>query len=212
VRQEVKRLGMRGLKPFAGFAKRPDKRNAEIPEFFPEWMARLAHQEGWSVTLHMQRERSLADPSNQHWVRRYCEAFPGMTLILDHCARGFNPHHAIEGLKHLEGLPNLCADTSVVCSPLGVMACIRYLGPRRVLYGSDFWCSHVHGVNLPVGDSFLWMEPDAPAWQDVVYGRKPVLVGLENLRAIRAACETLRLSDGEIEAIFWGNAARVLGL
>ena len=212
VRQEVKRLGMRGFKPFAGFAARPDKPNAEIPEFFPEWMAALAGQEGWSVTLHMQREHSLADPSNQHWIRRYCEAFPDMTLILDHCARGFNPHHAIEGLKRLQGLPNLCADTSVVCSPLGVMACIRHLGPRRVLYGSDFWCSHIRGVNLPVGESFVWMEQDAPAWQDVAYGCKPVLVGLENLRAIRAACEMLRLSDGEIEAIFWGNAARVLGL
>ena len=212
VRDEVKRLGLQGFKPFAGFAQRKDKSNAEIPEFFPDWMARLAHEEGWSVTLHMQRPRSLADPSNQHWIRSYCERYPDMTLILDHCARGFNPHHAIEGLNRMKGLENLYADTSVVCSPLAVMACLTSLGKRNVLYGSDFWCSHVRGANFPVADSFLWLEEDMAAWKKVSYGVKPVLVGLESLRAIRAACEMLGLSESEVEAVFWDNAARILGL
>ena len=212
VRQEVKRLGLRGFKPFAGFAPRPDKGNAEIPEFFPEWIARLAHEEGWSVTLHMMRPRSLADPSNQHWIRTYCRKYPDMTLILDHCARGFNPYHALKGLKQLPDLPNLYADTSVVCSPLGVMVCLQQLGADHVLYGSDFYCSHIRGTNLPLGDSFLWLEEEAPVWDEVAYGQKPVLLGLENLRAIKAACEVLHLGDAEVEAIFWGNAARILGL
>lgn len=212
VRGEVKRLGLRGFKPFAGFADRPDKINAEIPEFFPEWLARLAHEEGWSVTLHMMRPRSLADASNQHWIRTYCEKYPDMTLIVDHCARGFNPHHAIEGLDQVRGLPNLFADTSVACAPLAVMACIRALGVKNVLYASDFLCSHMRGTNVPVGDSFLWIEEDAPVWNGVLYGRRPVLLGLENLRAIKAACQMLNLSDPDVEAIFWNNAARVLGL
>ena len=212
VRKEVKRLGLRGFKPFAGFAKRSDKINAEIPEFFPEWMARLAHEEHWSVTLHMMRPRSLADLSNQNWIRTYCQKYPDMSLIVDHCARGFNPYHAIDGLKRLRGLPNLYADTSVVCNPLAVMACIRYLGVENMLYGSDFYCSHLRGINLPVGDSFLWIEEHMPAWRDVLYEGKPILVGLENLRAIKAACETLDLSNRDVEAIFWNNAERVLGL
>ncbi|MDP6108391.1 MAG: hypothetical protein QGI33_08155, partial [Candidatus Brocadiia bacterium] len=104
VRGEVKRLGLRGFKPFTGFADRPDKQNAEIPEFFPEALARLAHEEGWSVTLHMQRARSLADESNQHWIRTYCQRYPHMVLILDHAARGFNPYHTFEGLEQLPAL------------------------------------------------------------------------------------------------------------
>ena len=212
VRIEVKRLGLRGFKPFAGFAARPDKANAEIPEFFPEWIARLAHEEGWSVTLHMMRPRSLADPSNQRWIRAYCEKCPNMTLILDHCARGFNPHHAIEGLKRLQGLPNLYADTSVACSPLAVMACIRYLGVKNVLYASDFYCSHMRGTNLPVADSFLWLDEAMPIWNQVQYAGRPVLLGLESLRAIKAACEMLTLSDRDVEDIFWNNAVRVLRL
>ena len=212
VRREVKRLGLRGFKPFCGFAQRPDKENAEIPEFFPEWCARLAHEEGWSVTLHMQRSRSLADESNQHWIRTYCRKYPDMTLILDHCARGFNPDHCIEGLSTLQGFDNLYADTSAVCNPLAVMACLRYLGTDHVLYASDFFCSHLRGTNLPVGDSFMWLDEDTTIWNSVLYQGKPVLVGLENLRAVKAAFRMLKLSDNDIEDYFWNNAERLLGL
>ncbi|MBM4084426.1 MAG: hypothetical protein FJ272_06525 [Planctomycetes bacterium] len=210
VRAEVKRLGLRGFKPFAGFAERPDKMNAEIPEFFPEWLARLAHEEGWSVTLHMMRPRSLADPSNQRWIRAYCEKHPNMTLILDHCARGFNPYHAAEGLKRVQGLPNLYADLSLATNPLAVMACIRHLGVKNVFYASDFYCSHIRGGILPVGDSFAWLGEDSKEWDGVIYAAKPVLIGLENLRAIKAACEMLNLSALDVEGIFWDNAQRVL--
>ena len=212
VAAEVQRLGLRGLKPFACFAPRPNKENAEIPEYLPERLVETAHRHGWSITLHMVRARSLADPSNQHWIRHYCEAYPKMTLILDHCARGFNPYHATEGLQHLRDLPNLYIDTSVATSPLAVMACIQALGVRHVLYGSDFFCSHMRGTNLPVADSFLWLYEDAPIWNDVLYGKQPVLLGLENLRAIRAACQVLHLSDHDVESIFWDNAARLLCL
>jgi glutamate-1-semialdehyde 2,1-aminomutase len=212
VREEVKRLGLRGFKPFAGFVDRLDRSNAEIPEFFPEWMARVADEEGWSVTLHMQRARSLADPSNQHWIRTYCEKYPNMALILDHAARGFNPYHCIEGLKKMTGLHNLYADTSVICNVLSIMACLRYLGTDHVLYASDFLCSHQRGTNLPVGDSFMWLDQELDIWDGVAYGKKPVLVGLENLRAVKAAFHMLNLSDKEIEAYFWGNATRMLGL
>ncbi len=213
-REQVKRLGMRGFKPFANFAKRPDIENAEIPEYFPEWIARLAHEEDWTVTLHMQRRRSLADPSNLHWISTYCRKYPKMILILDHSGRGFNPYHCIEGLKKLteEHLHNLYVDISVCCNPLATAACLRYLGPDRVLYGSDFFCSHIRGTNLPLSDSFVWLTQDTDIWPHVIYRDKPVLVGLENLRAVKAAFEMINLGDREIEAYFWGNAARILAL
>lgn len=82
VEHEVKRLGMKGFKPFCCFSERPDKNMAEIPEFFPESLAEIAHKNGWSVTIHIQRPRSLADESNIHWIETYCHKYPGMTIIL----------------------------------------------------------------------------------------------------------------------------------
>lgn len=214
VRQEVRRLGLRGLKPFASYADVPDYRQAEIPTYLPEPLVAVAHQEGWTITLHMQRTLSAADPSNQYWIRYYCEKYPHMNLILDHSARGFNPYLALKGLPALAGLDNLWVDTSVCCAPLATMACLRYLGPDHVLYGSDFYCSHQRGVNLGINQALFWLTEDVCIWDDtaLVEQIQPTLIGLENLRAVKAAFHMLNLGDNEIEAYFWGNAARLLGL
>jgi predicted TIM-barrel fold metal-dependent hydrolase len=210
--QEVKRLGLRGFKVFTGFLAREDKAHAEIPEYCPEWIAELADRHRWSITLHMHRSRSLADPSNSHWINCYCRKYPNLTLILDHCGRGFNPYHLMEGLKNLDRHPNLYVDTSVVCNPLAVMACVRFFGTKNVLYASDFYCSHLRGTNCPVGDSFMWLDEEMTRWDHVAYGRQPVLIGLENLRAVKYAFQFLKLPDKDIEDYFWNNAARVLEL
>jgi len=135
-----------------------------------------------------------------------------MILILDHCARGFNPYHLIRGLKKLENLPNLYVDTSTICNSLAVMACLEHFGSDHVLYASDFYCSHFRGVNLPVGDSFLWLIEDMDIWGDISYQKKPVLMGLENLQAVKAAFRMLKLSDKDIENYFYNNAAGLLGI
>jgi len=213
VRQEVKRLGLRGLKPFSTYAQVKNYWQAEIPDYLPEPIVAVASQEGWSITLHMVRSAGVADPSNQHWIRRYCEKYPGIQLILDHCARGFNPYQTMNGLAKLTGLDNLWIDTSVICNSLAVEAALKVLGPHRVLYASDFCISHFRGTNVGVADSFLWLYEDTPVWQ-VPYRDEivPLLVGIENLRAVKAACWTLGLSDRQIEDYFWGNAAKLLGI
>ena len=41
---------------------------------------------------------------------------------------------------------------------------------------------------------------------------QPVLIGLESLRSIRLACERLKLSERQVEDIFYGNAAALLDI
>jgi len=213
VRQQVNHLGLRGLKPFCFYADVDNTWEAEIPDYLPEALVAVAGEEEWSITLHLMRSRGVADPSNQYWIRRYCENYPGMQLILDHCARGFNPHHVLEGLPALADLGNLWVDTSGVCNALSVQAVLGIVGPRRILYGSDFYVSHIRGTNFSVGDSFLWIDEDTPLAAPVYAGDFTLpLVGIENLRAVKAAFEQMRLSDTQIEDYFWGNAARLLSL
>jgi len=214
VRDEVKRLGLRGLKPFNVYSRVDDLWQAEICDYLPEPIVAVADEEGWTITLHMVRSRGPADPSNQHWIRYYCETYPNMQLILDHCARAFNPYHALEGLPKLAGLDNLWIDTSVNCSALAVEAVLRIIGPERMLYGSDYNLSHYRGTNLPIADTFIWLDENAGIWDNGYQGWPiaPTLVGLENLRAVKAACWAAGLDDGQIEDYFWRNAAQLLGV
>ena len=111
VRGEVRRLGLHGLKCYHTFAPFQPTWEAEIPDFLPEPLVRVANDEGWFITLHMVRARACADPSNIYWIRRYCQQYPHMRLILAHSARGFQPAHNLEGLSQLTDLENLYFDT-----------------------------------------------------------------------------------------------------
>lgn len=211
VRQEVKRLGLCGLKPFIFYADVLDMYQANLPDVLPQPLAQVASEEGWTVTFHLVRSRGIADPANQHWIRQYCRNYPGMQLILDHCARGFNPYHVLEGLPALAGLDNLWIDTSSVCSPLAVEAALSVVGPERMLYASDFYVSHIRGTNFSCGDTFVWVDETTrlPAVDYSTDWSLP-LVGIENLRAIKAAFWSARLAEQQVEACFWSNAAMLL--
>src|SRR4029079_2615487 len=89
VRQEVRRLRLHGLKCYHTFAPVEPTMEARIPDFLPEPVVKVADDEGWTITLHMVRSRACADPDNIYWIRRYCERYPGIRLILAHSARGF---------------------------------------------------------------------------------------------------------------------------
>ncbi|MEW6751530.1 MAG: amidohydrolase family protein [Candidatus Latescibacterota bacterium] len=209
VRSQVRRLGARGLKCYHTFCAHQPTWEAEIPEYLPEPLVRVAHEEGLVITLHLVRRRAVADPSNRRWIREYCTRYPRMQLVLAHSARAFQPAHAFEGLPHLRGLDNLWVDCSANCEPMAHAAALRLLGPERFLYGSDFFVSHLRGRSLAAGDSFLWLYESTPVWDEKHARLEPVLVGLEQLRSLKWACWSERLSDAQVEAVFWGNAARL---
>jgi glutamate-1-semialdehyde 2,1-aminomutase len=170
---------------------------------------KVAHEEGWVITLHIVRAHGLADESNIHWIRRYCARYPNMKLILAHSARGFQPSHNFEGLPSLVGLDNLYFDGSVNCEPMAHLAVLRIMGHERFMYGSDFPVSHLRGRSVAAADSFLWLYESTPVWGANHARINPVLVGLEHLRALKWACWAERLSDSQIEDIFWNNAAKL---
>jgi predicted TIM-barrel fold metal-dependent hydrolase len=88
-------------------------------------------------------------------------------------------------------------------------AIVETLGVDRLLYGSDLPVSHLRGRAVALGDSFLWLSAgntDYSAWYGDVL---PVLVGLESLRALKLGCRRLRLSDSQIEKIFYRNAVEL---
>lgn len=213
VRAAVRRGGYVGLKCYHTMAQVAGPTwNAPIEDYLPEAHVRVAHEEGLTITLHMVRERALADPLNQATIRRYCERYPNMRLILAHAGRGFNPWHTIEGVESLRGLGNLWFDTSAVTEAGAFEAIVDTFGHGRLLYGSDFPISHMRGRCVAIGDSFHWFYADDMNLAERHTTLRPVLVGLESLRSLRLAIRRLRLGDAQVEDIFYGNAARLFGL
>lgn len=212
VEQEAIRLGAHGFKVYHNRASIEKTFDADIPLYFPEWLAELADKMNFGVTLHMVKERGVADPSNIHWIRHYCQTYPGMKLILAHSARGFQPSHNLEGLPQLSDLDNVYFDCSANCEPMAHQAIIRIMGHKRLMWGADFPVSHMRGRSLGAADSFIWLYGDTPVWNQNIGGIEPTLVGIENLRSMKYACWSERLSDSQVEDIFWNNAAELFGV
>ena len=80
------------------------------------------------------------------------------------------------------------------------------------MYGSDLPISHMRGRSLGAGDSFLWVYEDTPVWGEVHATNDPILIGLEHLRSIKWACWSEKLSDAQVEDVFWNNAAGLMGV
>jgi predicted TIM-barrel fold metal-dependent hydrolase len=211
VRQQVRRHGFVGLKPYHLMA-RPDGPTflAPIEEYLTEEHVRIAHEEGLTITLHMVRDRALADPVNQATIRRYCQHYPNMRLILAHAARGFNPWHTIEGIGSLQGLNNVWCDTSAVTEAGAFEAIVETLGHQRLLYGTDFYVSHLRGRCIAIGDSFHWLYAEEMNLAEKHANLQPVLIGLESLRSLILACHRLKLREGQIEDIFYNNAVELI--
>ena len=129
VRETVNRDGFVGLKCYHVWTtEKPTRQQAKVESFLPEEHVRVAHEEGLSITLHMVRSRAMADPLNQQTIRAFAERYPNMRFILAHAARGFNPHHTIEGIGALRGLRNVWCDTSAVTEAGAFEAIIDTLG------------------------------------------------------------------------------------
>ena len=212
VRDEVRRLGLHGLKCYHTMSSVDPTWEAGIEDFLPEPLIKVADEEGWVITLHMVKSRAVADPANIQCIRRYCENYPDMKLILAHSARGFQPAHNLEGLPKLTGLDNLYFDTSANCEPIAHQSIMRIIGHDKLMYGSDLPVSHLRGRSLSAADSFLWLYEETPVWAVKHSNIDPVLVGLEHLRSLKWACWSERLTDTQVEDIFWNNAARLLAV
>lgn len=209
IRETVRRHHFTGLKCYHLFSSSKPTFESPVEDYLPEEHVRVAHQEKLTITLHMVRPRAIADPVNQQSIARLARRYPDSRWILAHAARGFNPHHTIEGISSLAGLGNIWCDTSAVTEAGAFEAIVRTLGVEKLLYGADFPVTHLRGRCVAIGDSFLWLSADNTNFAALHASVQPVLVMLESLRALKQACWNLRLGDSHIEKVFYGNAAQM---
>lgn len=198
-----------GIKPYRLYADVPETKEAEIESFAPEWMWEVCHDHDGIMVLHIMLADGITDPRNVAALRRLCRRYPRCKLVLAHVARSFNYRHAREGLHHLVDLDNVVVDTSAVTQAGAFRAAIEILGPRRVLWGSDYMVSELRGSCITQGDGFTWIHPEISGEKLTIFGQYTT-VGIESLLCLREACEDTGMTPGDLEDIFRENALRLL--
>jgi glutamate-1-semialdehyde 2,1-aminomutase len=198
-----------GIKPYRLYADVPDTKEAEIESFAPEWMWEMCHDFDGILMLHIMLAEGITDPRNVKAIQLLCRRYPRCKLILAHVARSFNYRQAREGLHHLVELDNVVVDTSAVTQAGAFRAAIEILGPKRVLWGSDYMVSELRGSCITQGNGFTWIHPEITGDKLTIFGQYTT-VGIESLLCLREACEDTGLTQSDLEDIFRENALRLL--
>lgn len=200
-----------GIKVYHCYAPRPDTMNASLTEYAPEWMWELLHETHGVMLLHIVRDGAMDDADNQKEVRRLCRTYPGVRLIMAHVARSFNYRNARSGLYSLVDLDNVVIDTSAVTESESFAAALKILGPKRMLWGSDFAVSEARGRCVTTGGYFYWLHPEviAPEHKPPTTNEM-TWIGIESLLTLREACDDGGMTRSDIQDIFMNNAVRLL--
>ena len=207
VEQYLENSAVVGLKPFSYYADYDGpKGDAPLATFLPEWAWECAHDHGLMMLVHLMRRDSLSDPLNYEEIRKKALRYPNARLMLDHCGRGFNARTIIEGVNYVRDLKNVYFDTSSICEIPPMAAVLKGAGLDRVVFGSDFPLTQMRGRSITAGDGFIWLTNENVDWKSYKGLCAPVLLGIENLRALLQTAELLGMNRSDMENLFYHNA------
>ncbi len=200
---------IRGLKCYHFFSRTEPTFQAAIGDFLPESAWEVASARRLCITLHMVRDRALADEDNMAYIRRMAGRYPDVVLILAHAARSFASWTAIETVEQLAGYDNVWYDFAGVCESPSMIQILKKIGVKRCLWGTDHPISMLAGKAISLADTFYWIGERELSGFSAATALHSWHVGTENLMAVRQACMLAELSEGDVEDLFWNNAVRL---
>ena len=170
---------IRGFKPYYFYGNHEPKDQGSINSFVPEWVWEEANRKNFVVTLHIVKDKALADDENLSMIQDICRRYPHVKLILAHAGRGFHSPNTRKGVTFLRGIQNVWFDMSGICEASPIMAILQEFGPTRLLW-KRFSISRIIGRSVTLGDGFFWLQPDTCDYENAK-NCKVLLLWLWNL-------------------------------
>jgi glutamate-1-semialdehyde 2,1-aminomutase len=179
----------------------------------PEAARRVVEARGLVVMLHVPRPGRIADPANIREVVELCEACPNGRVILAHIGRSYGPWFIEQAMDRLAPLPNLYYDVAALDDADSICVVLEHVPHTRLLFGTDLPFTAERGKHLCVNRQCLFLTRKQHPWS--ISSRGPgelrlTFMAYETVRALRRACERLRLTRTQVEDIMYCNARRLL--
>ena len=220
VAAELDRPGVLGVKVYYALipgqdpATRDRYLEASIFDFLPHHQLELLDQRGAAAMLHVPKADRLGHPDNIRQIKEIRRRYARVKLIIAHLGRSYTLPHAEEALPPLADDEGLYFDNSAVLNPEVHRFALQTLGPRRILYGTDNPVFYMRGRRQWQGRTYVnrtshpfhFNKDREPPEVEATY----TLTMYEALRALRQACTDLGVGREGVEAIFHGNAQRLI--
>ena len=223
VERSVLNGGFAGLKVYLEFSPSyiPTS-EIRIYDFLPKEHLALADRHGWVVQLHIPRSRRLADPVNYVQLYEIEQNYPNLQLLVAHLGRAYADEDIGNGLEYLKHTEKTVWDFTANTNTYVMEQVLRYFGPERFIYGSDFPIFRMKARRV-VENGFYINEIPAgslgnvsadPHMREIAYpeAEKITFFIYEEIAACRQATEKLGLGKADINKIFYENSARIFGV
>lgn len=213
--------GFLGVKSYLSFADPALSRNEiTLFDYFPPHQLEVMHQHGWIAMVHLPRDGRLGDPTNLQHLCEIERRWPRVKLIVAHVGRAYCLENVGNAFEVLAETRNLCFDISANTNAEVFTRLIRAVGPRRILFGSDLPILRMRMRRVCEGGTYVNLVPRG-LYGDVsgdphlreVGGEEAERLSFflyEEIDAFRRAAEETGLTSNDVQAIFYGNAARLL--
>ncbi len=195
-------------------------REIRIFDFFPPHQLEVHDRNGWIVMLHIPRDGRLKDPVNLAQLLQIERDYPNLKLIVAHVGRAYCREDAGNAFELLAETKRMTFDISANTNEHIFEQLLRCVGPKRVLFGSDFPILRMRmrritrdGCYVNVVPKGLYGDVSGDKNMTEVEGaeaEKLTFFLYEELEAFRRAAERLDLSRADLEDVFHHNARRLL--
>lgn len=212
--------GFVGIKPYLNNCPPYIPTNeVRIYDFVPHEHLEVIDELGGIVMLHIPRSLRLRDPVNIAQMMDIEKRYKNARIIYAHIGRAYTESDlgdAFETLKHSE---NMVFDFTANCLPAAITACLRAVGPKRLLFGSDMPITKMRMYRTTVDGHYVNVVPRG-AYGDVSGDKNMAETDrddittfmYEELLAFEKSANELKLSDQDIEDVMAGNTMRMFGI
>jgi uncharacterized protein len=197
-------------------------REIRIFDFLPPHQLQELDRRAQVAMLHIPRDGRLRDPVNLEQMLEIERSFPRVKLIIAHVGRAYCNEDVGDAFERLSGTKNMVFDFAANTNDWVFERLLRAFGPDRVVFGSDLpitrmrmrrTCDSGRYVNVvprglygDVSSDPNMAEIDPPEADELT------TFMYEEILAMKKACGRAGIGAAGVEAIFNGNARRILGL
>lgn len=213
------RGGFRGVKVYLEYAPRYiPAHEVRIFDFIPHHQLEALNAREAVLMLHIPRPSRLKDPVNVAQMLEIDRRYPKVKLIIAHIGRAYATEDVGDTLERLKD-SRMLFDFSANTNHQVFEEALKTVGPRRLLFGSDLPITRMrmkrtveHGAYINIIPKGLYGDVTGEAHMRETEGEEAAALSFflyEEINAMRRACEAVSASRGDINALFYDNAAGI---
>ncbi len=214
VQRWIETYGLLGYKLYDSLVAGKQRSEVTLRDMLSPEQLDYANQRGLLVLLHIPRRHRLAEPVNKAQIRELAVGYPNITWIIAHVGRAYFLAALVGHIEEVCDLPNVYFDLAFVNLWEVMVHAIRTAGVEKFLFGTDMPVAELKGKNVDFNNQRLYVTERPFPWSVSNPALKLNFTRFyyEELRGLKKAARELRLTDGQIEDIFFCNAARLIAV